>query len=215
LPSDETTPPVTKTYLIMEMAAAGKPAPLKNSPRWCRTHAAIVAEKLKGDHFRRHDVSAVRTHALQRQRLVGTSPRANGVSNDENAAAGGDQIEHGLLHAYMRFGAGDDKLRAISPGCPKKRSLGNGREVHLLDQAIVRQQTPQGRHGRSQAFRILFAADDRDAQTSRQPGQPQAGFKNGCRVVDCGIQALLQINQQQSGTVGMHQHFLSPDDQRS
>src|SRR5487761_2354861 len=97
LPSEDTTPPVTKTYLAMKTAAAGKPDDSRIRLKAQRTQelpadfgelgGARPAQPLEGHHLAGNEFDAVPAQPLQRQCLVLRAARGHRLGDDEHLLA--------------------------------------------------------------------------------------------------------------------------------
>src|SRR6266571_3234388 len=165
---------------------------------------AGVAQPLEQHHLRGHDLRAVLAGAVDGSRPVGRVARAGRVRRPHHPAVGVEQVEHRLQDAYVRLDPGHHDLPL---GGQQRGEAGiTGRRERRLGQDRLRV-AGQRRHGPAQAGRVLLGGADRHVRQRRRLREPHGPGHDDLVIGDDGHEPLLQVDQQQDGTVGTEHHF--------
>src|SRR5690606_6876872 len=167
---------------------------------------AGAVHPLEGDHLPRDDLRTGLAHALQRQLLVRSAARADRFLDDEHLASVRQQVEHGLHHADMGFAAADHELLALAARALEQLAVGRGGELHLFQNGLSLHALAQDRGGRAQALAVLLGEQYRHVDPSRDLLQPGGVLDHAGAVENGRQQALLDVDDQQSGFRGFDTH---------
>ena len=91
---------------------------------------------------------------LEGDAMVGVVARADRISNDERAKTLGEQIEHGLLHADVRFNAAhNDLIPSLLRPAVNRSATDGRREIKFLFRR--REEIAQRRNQLAETFGVL------------------------------------------------------------
>lgn len=162
-------------------------------------------QPLKEDHLGRHDVGPMSLQSFERRLLAFGAPRSDGVTDDENLAAGFDQPEGGLKDADMRLPAGHDNGMSFGEA---RKDVRRRVERHLVDdKGGVRGEVAERR---SQALRVLLREKSGDAKDCSRVNQTPRVGDGGRGVFYRWHQFGLEVDHQQRRCRNINgQHRLS------
>ena len=146
-----------------------------------------------------------RASASSRSQRVARTDR---VGHHEDLLALRQQIETGVQHAHMRFGAGHDDLLARESRQPREAAFGDAGEVHLFDDAARVQPGHAARRPSAPApADTALQYGQRYVQLMAETYQPRTVLQHALAVVNGRKQTSLDIDDQQCGCVGLQQHL--------